>query len=52
VLADLTGGFGAAAALGLLVTASAAAFALLPETRGVELADLEDDAQGGHGRRA
>jgi MFS family permease len=52
VLADVTGGFGAAAALGLLVTASAAAFALLPETRGVELADLEDDAQGGHGRRA
>jgi MFS family permease len=43
VLADLTGGFAnAAMAIGLLVAVVAVAFGRLPETRGTELADLED----------
>jgi MFS family permease len=43
VLADLTGGFAnAAMAIGLLVAVVAVAFVRLPETRGTELADLED----------
>ncbi len=42
VLADLTGGFAAASrTIGLAVAAVASGFALLPETRGVELEALE-----------
>lgn len=45
VLADLTGGFDAAArTIGIGVALAAGAFALLPETRGTELESLEDDA--------
>jgi MFS family permease len=44
VLADATGRFGAAAGvLGAGVAVTALAFVLLPETRGTELEDLEDD---------
>lgn len=44
VVADITGGFATAAwLLGFLVAASAAGFVILPETRGVELEDLEGD---------
>lgn len=44
VVADATGGFAvAAAALGGLVALSALGFLALPETRGVELEDLEAD---------
>lgn len=45
VLADLTGGFAAASrTLGLVVALVALGFRWLPETRGVELESLEDDA--------
>lgn len=45
VVADATGGFAVAAwALGGLVAVSALGFLALPETRGVELEDLEADA--------
>jgi MFS family permease len=47
VLADLTGGFAAAALLGLVVAVAALGFTLLPETRGVELEDLEDHPTSG-----
>jgi len=44
VLADLTGGFTAAArTLGVLVAVLAVGFVGLPETRGTELASLEED---------
>jgi MFS family permease len=44
-LADVTGSFAnAAMAIGVAVAAVAAAFAALPETRGTELEDLEDQA--------
>jgi predicted MFS family arabinose efflux permease len=43
LLADATGGFAAAALLGVIVMVSATGFVLLPETRGKELEDLEDD---------
>lgn len=44
VLADLTGGFAAAARLlGVLVALLAIGFVWLPETRGTELASLEED---------
>jgi len=43
VLADATGGFdGAARTIGAITALAALGFALLPETRGVELEDLED----------
>jgi predicted MFS family arabinose efflux permease len=47
VLADLTGGFAAAALLGVVVAVAALGFTLLPETRGVELEDLEDRPASG-----
>jgi MFS family permease len=44
VLADLTGGFdGAARTIGIVTALTAFGFLLLPETRGIELEDLEDD---------
>jgi MFS family permease len=47
VVADATGGFAVAAwALGGLVAASALGFLALPETRGVELEELEGDILG------
>ncbi|MBS3941038.1 MAG: MFS transporter [Actinobacteria bacterium] len=47
VVADATGGFTVAAwSLGGLVAASALGFRALPETRGVELEDLEDNLAG------
>jgi MFS family permease len=47
VLADITGGFAVAARLlGAIVVLSAFGFTLLPETRGVELEDLEDSTEG------
>jgi hypothetical protein len=47
VVADATGGFAVAAwSLGGLVAASALAFRALPETRGVELEDLERGIAG------
>jgi MFS family permease len=50
VLADVTGGFAVAARLlGAIVMLSALGFAALPETRGVELEDLEES--GAHGER-
>jgi MFS family permease len=43
VLADATGGFDSAArTIGIVTALSAIGFLLLPETRGVELEDLED----------
>jgi MFS family permease len=47
VLADLTGGFEGAAWLGIVVAAGALGFLGLPETLGVELEDLEPDADDG-----
>lgn len=45
VLADATGGFDRASrAIGLVTAVTALGFLLLPETRGVELEDLEADA--------
>jgi hypothetical protein len=50
VLADVTGGFAVAARLlGAIVVLSALGFASLPETRGVELEDLEEAVP--HGER-
>jgi MFS family permease len=44
VLADLTGGFAAASRLlGAVVAVSAVVFVALPETRGTELEDLDED---------
>ncbi len=45
-LADATGGFRSAAlVIGLATSVAGLGFRLLPETRGVELEDLEDDAR-------
>jgi len=48
VLADATGGFDSAArTIGIVTALTAVGFLLLPETRGVELEDLEGPAQAG-----
>jgi MFS family permease len=50
VLADATGGFDRAArTIGVVTALTAAGFLLLPETRGVELEDLESGAPSGSG---